>query len=75
MEEYIPDPSRILDSYYNTNRQRIDVLPFDDNNNDINEDFGLVLTPAARTSSYVLDPWINSLEPILVCGAEGSGKT
>lgn len=73
--EFIPDPSKILTSFYNKDRQRIDELPFETMISKTANQFGWVLTPSAKTSSFILEPWINSLEPILICGPEGCGKT
>lgn len=72
--EFIPEPSRILDCYYNEERKRIDVLALEEGNYDVKEDFPPILTPAMLTSMAVLEPWVNSYQPILVSGPEGCGK-
>lgn len=73
--EYIPDPSRVLDCYYNPQRERIDLLPADVSDYDIsNQKFNLVLTATAKTSVYALNTWLNSYQPVLIVGPEGCGK-
>ncbi|KAK6637824.1 hypothetical protein RUM44_008246 [Polyplax serrata] len=75
--EFIPNPSKILECYYNKERKRIDPIPSEAYHSDgsTSTELSLVLTPTGRMNAIALEPWINSNQPLLICGPEGSGKT
>lgn len=69
--EYLPNPEKALNCYYNTARKRIDLYTDDLADHSSGP---LVLTASARSSVAVIEHWLRSQKPVLVCGPQGCGK-
>lgn len=69
-EEFIPDMSKILFSYYSDTRNCIDCYTSDHNI----EDSGVVKTAQFKSSFDIMKSWINNESSFILVGPQGCGK-
>jgi dynein heavy chain 2 len=80
-DEYVPDPARLLYSYYNPQRDGLDTYVMDHENTQLclgaaSYSLPLVMTADVKRTLDVIGPWLNAdtQQPFLLEGPQGCGK-
>ncbi|XP_069679211.1 cytoplasmic dynein 2 heavy chain 1 isoform X2 [Periplaneta americana] len=80
--EFVPDPSRVLYSYYNPRRDGLDTYTMDNENTEVQigtslSSLPLIMTADVKRTLDIIEPWLNAetRQPFLLVGPQGCGKS